>query len=164
MSNFQLDRKFGLIFIADNSFGELKTKEQKLSCLRCVYHHLRPEGKLLVTVRRFDPTKFVSGRRKTPWSEPIRHPATGDWVKRKVEIQLTENGKRIREAMFYKTIHTDGSETVEECPFEAHVMFKNDYISLFSKAGFSSTVFVDYKEQEDDGKSPVLCFVCDKVL
>lgn len=160
MSDFKLDRKFALIFIADNSFRELKTKEQQLSCLRCVHNHLRPGGKFLVTVRRFDPSKFVGGRRDTLWSEPIRHPVTGDLVKRKVEIQLTENGRWIHGVMLYKTRHADSSETVEECPFEVPVMFRDDYISLFSEAGFSQNVFVGYEEQEDDGKNPILCFMC----
>ncbi len=162
MSDFQLKRKFGLIFIADNSFRVLKTKEQQLSCLKCVYHHLRPDGKFLMTERRFDPTKFVNGRREIPWSEPIRHPLSGDLVKRKIEIQLTKNGKRMHGVMLYKTGHANGSETVEKCPFEIPVMLKDDYISLFSEAGFSPRVFVGYEEQENDEKNSILCFVCDK--
>ncbi len=168
MSDFHLDRKFSLIVIADNSFGELKTREKQLLCLRSVYHHLRPSGKLLLTVRRFDPKEFVRGRRDSPWSKPIRHPITGHQVRRKIQMQLTENGKRIRGKMFYsinpsdKTTYRDGSEKVEECPFETPVMFKEDYLSLFSEAGFSASVFVGYEEKEDDGKNPILCFVCDK--
>ena len=162
MSNFQLDQQFGFIIIADNSLRELTTKEQQLSCLKCVDHHLQPGGKFLVTVRRFDPTKFKNGRRDIPWSDPIRHPNTNDSVRRRMEIQLSEDGKWIRGVMFYKTIHANGSETIEECPFEAPVMLTDDYISLLSKAGFSSNVFVGYEEQEDDGKNSVLCFVCDK--
>ena len=162
MSDFQLDREFGLIFIADNSFRQLKTKEQHLSCLRCVHHHLRPGGKFLMAERRFDPTRFVNGRRSWSWSEPIRHPETGDLVTRRIETQLVENGKLIRGTMFYKTTHNDGSETIEECPFEAPVMLRDDYTSLFSEAGFSTSVFVGYEDQADDGKNPILCFVCDK--
>jgi len=163
MSNFQLDRRFGLIFIADNSFRELNTKEQMLLSLKCIYHHLRAGGKFLVTVRRFDPTRFVDGRREWDWSEPIRHPATGDSVRRKIETQLIKDGKWIRGLMFYETIHSNGSKTFEECPFEAPVMLTDDYISLFSEAGFSPSVFVGYEEQEDDGTNPILCFVCDKI-
>jgi len=162
MSNFQLSRKFGLIFIADNSFREFDTKEQMLSCLRCVYQHLGPDGRFLMTVRRFEPTKFVNGRRDWAWSEPIRHPITGDLVTRKVTNQLSEDGKRLRGCMTYKTTHTDGSETVEECPYESPVMLTEDYLSLLSKAGFSTTVFVNYEEREDDGVNPILCFVCYK--
>ena len=162
MSNFQLDRKFGLIFIADNSFRELMTRDQHLSCLQGVYDHLRPDGEFLMTEHRFDPTKFENGRRVWDWSEPIRHPETGDLVSRKVETQLAAGEKWVCGSMFYKTTHADGSETVEECPFKAPVMLGDDYISLFSEAGFSTRVFVGYNEQEDDGKNPILCFVCRK--
>ena len=88
MSNFQLDRRFGLIYVADNSFRELNTKQQQRSCLKCVYHHLQPDGKFLVTERRFDRSKFVNGRRQFQWSKPIRHPGSGNMVQRKVETQL----------------------------------------------------------------------------
>ena len=71
MSSFALDQKIGLIFIADNSFRELKTREQQLSCLRCVRHHLHPDGKFLMTERRFDPQRFRSGQRDMAWSSPI---------------------------------------------------------------------------------------------
>ena len=162
MSNFQLDRKFGLIFIADNSFRELDTKEQMLSCLKCVYQHLRPSGRFLMTVRRFDPARFVNGRREWGWSEPIRHPTTGDLVTRKVINQLSEDGKRLCGVMVYKTIYGDGAETMEECPYEAPVMLTEDYLSLLSEASFSTTVFVNYEEREDDGVNPILCFVCRK--
>ena len=56
---------------------------------------------------------------------------------------------------------SDGSETVEEYPFEAPVMTKEDYINLFSQAGFHSDVYADYEEKADDGQSPILCFVCE---
>jgi SAM-dependent methyltransferase len=162
MANFQLNRKFGLIFVADNSFRGLKTKEQHLSCLRCVHHHLRPGGRFLMTERRFDPSRFVNGSRAWPWSEPVRRPETGDLVRRRIETQLAEDRKSIRGTMFYKTTYADGSKTMDECPFEAPVMLKDDYISLFSEVGFSTSVFVGYEEQEDDGKHPVLCFACSK--
>ena len=64
--------------------------------------------------------------------------------------------------MLYQTTHADGRETIEECPFELPVMLRDDYVSLFSEAGFSPRVFVGYEEQEDDGENPILCFVCDK--
>lgn len=162
MSDFHLNRMFGLIFIADNSLRELKTSEQQLSCLKCIQRHLRPGGKCLITERRFDPEKFAHGRHDIPWAEPISHPVTGDLVQRKIAVELSEDGKWIRGVMVYKTIHANGSETVEECPFEAPVMVRDDYICLFAEAGFSPSVFVDYEEQEDDGKNPILCFVCDK--
>lgn len=162
ISRFHLDRQFGLVFIADNSLRELSTRKQQLSCLRCVHRHLRSDGKFLVTVRRFDPVRYVHGRRDIPWSEPLRHPLTGDLVQRRIETRLSKDGKRIRGTMIYRTTRADGGESVEEYPFETPVMCRNDYLSLFSETGFSPHVFADYEEREEDGQNQVLCFVCDK--
>lgn len=162
MTSFELDRTFCLIMMADNSFSELKTREQQLSCLKSVHRHLQSDGRFLVTVRRFEPSNFLNSRRVFGWSKPLYHPVTHEMVKRRGEMKLVENGKRLQSIFFYKTIHRDGSESVEECPFEAPVMSKKDYISLFSQAGFHSNVYVGYQEQSDDGKNPILCFVCDK--
>jgi len=163
MTDFQFQRKFKLIFIADNSFAELQTKEKQLSCLKSVYNHLLPQGKLLVTVRRFNPKEFVNGEKVASWSEPFRNPKTGDSVQRKVEMKLVEDGKRIRGIISYKITYKDGKETIEECPFESPVMLTGDYLILFSEAGFSTKVFVGYEEKEENGKDPILCFVGEKV-
>lgn len=164
MVDFELDSKFSLIVIADNSFSELKTGEQQISCLRCVQRHLQPGGKLLVTVRRFEPSSFSNGRRMLDWSEPFYHPVTHETVQRRGEMTLVENEKKVKGTFFYKTTHRDGSETVEEYPFESPVMYKEDYIALFSEAGFYANVYAGYEEQPDDGKNPILCFACDKTL
>lgn len=164
MTDFNLDRLFGLVVIADNSFCELGTREQRLSCLGCVYRHLRSDGKLMVTVRRFKPSEFAGDKRVSGWSEQIHHPVTQDLVRRKVETELMEDGRRMRSTYSYVITHKDGSEVIEEFVSEAPVMLTEDYLALFAEAGFSSNVFVDYKEQADDGESQVICFVCNKLL
>ena len=123
---------------------------------------LNQAGRLLVTVRRLEPASFSNGKRVLDWSEPVRHPVTNNLVQRRGEMKLVENGKRIKGAFFYKTTHGDGSETVEEYHFETPVMSKEDYINLFSQAGFHSEVCADYEEKVDDGQSLILCFVCKK--
>jgi len=65
-------------------------------------------------------------------------------------------------AFFYKITQKDGREILEKCSFEAPIMLKEDYVSVFSEAGFRPHVFVGYEEKEDDGENPFLCFVCDK--
>jgi len=163
MTDFQLDRHFGLVIIADNSFRELKTRKQQLSCLKCVHRHLRPGGKLLVAVRRSETPGFGGDQQMPEWSEPVSHPVTHDSVERKVVSELSQDGKWAVTVYYYKTTHKDGSETVEKFVSEAPVMSMDDYSSLFSEAGFSANAFVDYEEQADDGKSLIICFVCDRL-
>jgi SAM-dependent methyltransferase len=160
MAHIQLDRQFGLIYIADNSFRELKTRPQHQSCLKSIRRHLRPDGRLLITERRFNPALFANGRRELPWSEPLCDPRTGDLVQRRAELQLSRDGKWIHGRFLYRTIHSNGTETTNECPIDAPIFQTEDYLQLLSEAGFSTRVFVDYELREDDGKAPDLCFVC----
>jgi len=162
MTSFRLGRSFGLVLLADNSFGELTTPEEQLSCLKCASRHLRPDGRLLVTVRRFDASVFRNGQTQSEWSEPMHHPETGDLVRRRTTTDLVQAGKRVRTTIFYGTVHEDGTETTQKYFWEAPVMSTADYISLFSQAGFRTEVSAGYEERPDDGESPVLCFVCEK--
>jgi len=157
----RLDRKFGLAVIADNSFRyALPERERQLSCLRCVRRHLEPDGTLLVTERRFEPELFTDGVRLVPWSSPMRHPDTGDLVCRRMEFRSTQGGAWMQGRIWYRTTHADGSETVEEFPFDAPVLSVDDYTALLAEAGFDARLYVGYELREDDGKDPVLCFVC----
>ena len=62
--------------------------------------------------------------------------------------------------MIYKIAHRDGTETIEDCPYEGLVLQTQDYLALFAEAGFETRVCVGYEECGDDGKDPILCFVC----
>jgi SAM-dependent methyltransferase len=53
MSQFELGRKFALIFIAFRSFQILLTPEIQRRCLVCVRDHLAPQGKVIINL--FDP-------------------------------------------------------------------------------------------------------------
>jgi len=160
MTHFSLGRRFGLIAIADNSFREQKTRKDLLTCLRCIRRHLLPGGRLLVTERRFDPSLYPDGRRVFGWSEPRRHPETGEMVSRRGEILLSGDHRRVRGEFVYRTTRGDGSQTIEECPWSAPVLRKQEYVRLFARAGFATSVFPGYKETRDDGTAPLLCFVC----
>jgi SAM-dependent methyltransferase len=154
MLRFQLRGTFGLILIADNSFRELNTRGNLLTCLRNIRRHLQPEGKLLITERRFNPSMYPGNRRSFGWSQPKPYPGTGNLVSRRGEIRLAKNHKRISGTFFYKTYHADGSELIEKCPWSGPVR-------LFDRVGFTTQTFADYTNNKDDGRSTFLCFVCE---
>ena len=160
MSDFHLRERFGLIFIADNSLREQKTRGQLLSCLGRIREHLQPGGVVLITERRFDPALYPDGRRSIGWSDGHVHPQTGETVSRRIEIVLSEDRRSLRGNMIYKTTHADGTETIEDCPYESLLLRTEDYLALFSEAGLETQVFVGYEERPDDGRNPMLCFVC----
>ena len=95
------------------------------------------------------------------WSDPKPHPETGEFVSRRGEIRLSRDRKRISGKFIYKITHGDGSETIEQYPWSAPLLQKQEYLTLFTRAGFDTQTFVSYKETPDDGKAPILCFVCE---
>ena len=162
MRNFDLARTFGLVVIADNSFRELNNRPDQLACLTCAAGHLAEGGRLLVTIRRFDPSLYPGGVRRIGWSDPVPHPRTGAAVSRRSEVRLVDGGRTLRGVMVYRTVEADGAETIEECPFVSPVMLTDDYLRLFAEAGLAADVHVGYETRPDDGRDPILNFVCSR--
>ncbi len=163
MSQFTLDKEFGLVYIADNSFRELIDLRQQRKCLECVIRHLRSDGVFLMTERRFDPAWFEkSCRRASDWSEPMAHPETGNWFQRRLEAQLSDDGKWISGQFIYRTHDSDGTELIDACPVLAQVMTIVEYRDLLEASGFDVNLRVGYEDDPDDGENPTLCFICRK--
>jgi SAM-dependent methyltransferase len=160
MSGFDLDRRFGMVFIADNSFRELSSRRQLLACLRCIRRHLAPDGKLLITERRFNPSLFPNGRRSFGWSDPRPHPETGHMVSRRGEFRLSRDGRYMRGKFLYKTILPGGKELFQTCPVSAPILNTPEYMDLFHNAGFDAQALCGYKQVPEDGIAPILSFVC----
>ena len=142
MTDLSFDRKFALAIIADNSFRELATTNQQMSCLRSIEQHLKQDGILLVTVRRFRPEQYRDGFQEFGWSTPLRNPNSDEIVTRRGEFRYIEKKKRISGAFFYKVTRADGSSITEKCSIEVPVMVTRDYIDIFSEVGFQSDVFI----------------------
>ena len=145
--------------MADNSLREVDTHEGIRAVLQTVHRHLEPDGRLLVTERRFDPSRYPDGVLDTDWSEPLTHPATGDSVRRRVQVKLDAKAGLIHGLMTYRTVRRDGRETTEECTFDSPVFEPADYHALFAEAGFDTDLYVGYEDRPDDGQDPTLCFV-----
>lgn len=160
MADFCFDRTFGLILIADNSFRELSDTAGLVKCLSCMRRNLAPGGRILLAERRFDPTRFPRGRRTWDWSSPCRHPVTGDAVCRRVEVELSPDGRRVHGVVTYKITASNGTESITPCPFEAPVLHTGDYLSMFAEAGLVAEVYSDYTDRSADSRETMSCFVC----
>ncbi|MEN8152114.1 MAG: class I SAM-dependent methyltransferase [Planctomycetota bacterium] len=158
MADFDLGRTFPAIVLADNSFRELPDRDALRTCLGVVRRHLAPGGLLLLTERRFDPSRYPDGRAAWPFGEPRIDPATGESVRRRIEVRLLEAPRRISGTMTYEITGADGAVTVEECPFSGPVLEVAEYFELFEEAGFAAELRVGYEERPDDGVTPMLCF------
>jgi SAM-dependent methyltransferase len=159
MADFDLDRKFPLVVLADNSFRELGTHRELESCLICIRRHLEPGGTLLLTERRFAPASYPGGEQEWPWSEALIDPTTGAEVRRRIHIRVIEEEMRLEGVMVYHSVKPDGAEETETLPFTSLLLRPEDYFPLFEAAGLEAKLYVGYEEREDDGEERMLCFV-----
>ena len=86
--------------------------------------------------------------------------STIDYDRTGLPETYAKDRKRVSGKFIYKITHPDGSETIEQCPWSAPMLQKPEYIDLFTRAGFDTQTFPGYNEAPDDGKHPILCFVC----
>lgn len=161
VTGFNFDRQFGLIFMADNSFRELRTKADQISCLKAVLRHLSSKGAFLLTVRAFDLSSYVDGKREIPWSKPISDPANGYNVSRKVEFTLSDDKKLARGIYRYKITDLQNTTRFEECPFASPVLQVEDYFALLAETGFKPELFYDFSDRKSN-QGQILCFVGNK--
>ena len=160
MTAFGLGERFGLIYIADNSFRELSTGEALQACLRCMRAHLRDDGVFLMTERRFDPAVFADGRRELDWSEPLTNPHTGERVRRRMSAKVIEDGQRLLGEFVYEITRSAGDVVTECCPIDSLILDMDGYRALLEDAGFSFDAFADYSDRPVDGTQKLTCFVC----
>ena len=161
ITGFNFDRQFGLIFMADNSFRELRAREYQTACLRLVHKHLSPKGAFLLTVRRFELSSYTDGKREIPWSKPLSDPSNGHKVSRKVEFTLSDDKKRVNGIYRYRITDSKGTTRFEECPFVSPVLQEEDYFALLTETGFKPELFYDFSDQKNN-TGQTICFVCSK--
>jgi SAM-dependent methyltransferase len=59
MTDFNTGEKYSLVTMPFRPFQHLTTVEEQKACLRCIYKHLKPRGKLVFDVYNPNPAKLV---------------------------------------------------------------------------------------------------------
>ena len=161
ITGFNLERDYSLIILGDNSFQELKNREEQAACLRCVRDHLNHDGSLLLTTRHYqstDPRKDVI---ESQWSSPIQF-RQGESVMRRSVIRINREKSIIERSLYYKTITSDGTEKIDSYFSQAPLMSPEDYQSIFDEIGFKYELYFDYSEKADNRDRSILCYICRK--
>jgi SAM-dependent methyltransferase len=61
-ANFDVDGRYGLVFVVFNTFYVLPTQQQQASCFACVARHLDDGGVFVIEAFVPDPTRFDGGQ------------------------------------------------------------------------------------------------------
>lgn len=156
MRDFNIDRKFALIFAAYGTFPFLLTEEEQASCLACVQEHLAPGGLFVCDLRPLH---------HDPWEPGESVPLLHDWTR-----SLPDSGETVtmtravrndaaRQVRHQTNIYDlmDGSGNVRRVIEEVDLRFTTRYEmeGLLRKAGLElDQVYGDYDLAPfDDGSA-----------
>jgi len=131
MRNFDLNRKFDLIFIGFNSFLHLETEIQALECLRSVRRHLAPGGRFLLDI--FVPqADFLYRDKKRYRVKPINHPRFGKCV-----IYERNNYDEVTEINHIQWFFEDEEDSErEQYKFDMRMYFPDTIDKILNNSGF----------------------------
>jgi SAM-dependent methyltransferase len=77
MTDFELDREFGLVYMPFREFMHLMKVSDQLACLNCVHRHLHPEGNLIINLYDFD-LPLIAGQ--SGMEVPVKRQPSGDYT------------------------------------------------------------------------------------
>ena len=147
MTSFDLGRKFGLVFVAANTFQHLLTMRDQAACLRCAAAHLAPGGVFSMSVRSPASVSWDEAGAPAPllldWTR--RDEETGDVVMKYVAAH-PEPATMTRQLTYvYDRVSADGSVHRSVFVTELKHSTEAELTLLLQQAGLRVThVYGDY--------------------
>lgn len=150
MRDFNLGRKFKLIFVAGNSLQHLKTNAEALSCFASARRHLLPDGKFIIEV--FNPSvallsrdpaeRFFVGEYRTPQG----------WVIVETNVRYDAAAQVNHIDWHYRNQYSKSEQTVS---FTMRQYFPLELDALCEHGGFRiDAKFGDFDESPFSSDSP----------
>jgi SAM-dependent methyltransferase len=161
MTSFDLRRRFGMVFVAANTFQHLLTTRDQQACLKCAAAHLLPGGIFAMSVRSPASVSWDETDAPAPllldWAR--NDPDSGDVVMKFVASQ-PEPGRMVQRLTYvYDRVGRDGSVRRSVFVTELRHSTQAELSLLLQQAGLRVThVYGDY-DLSPPGQGDQLIFV-----
>jgi SAM-dependent methyltransferase len=156
MTNFELNKKFGLILITGNAFAHLETREMVEGCLSCVKRHLSEDGRLILNT--FNPSLAILTRNPTEEFPHAEYPdPDGNGT-----VIITESNKYDSATQINKLqLHFKLGAKEETYPVNLRMFFPQELDMLLHYNGFKvEKIFGAYDGRKFDSDSHGQIVVC----
>ncbi len=128
MRDFQLDRKFDLIFAGLGAFHHLLTSNDQLACLRCVANHLAPNGLFVCDLRPLLHEDWEAGESAPLLHDWTRsHPRTDETVTKLRSVRADTALQIKRTTLIYDIFLAESDGAVRRITAEVDVRFTTRY-------------------------------------
>ncbi len=162
MSQFDLRKRFSLIFITFRSFQHLATKEAQGACLNCVNKHLDSSGFFILHL--FAPRHDLLAKvRRSVYLGKLYDREYGLYITRRAEDEYDLAKQTLKEDRFYEWTDKAGTFHQHVWSFELGYLFRYEAELLLEKYGFKvKNVFGDFKKSSYNYYSGEQIFVARK--
>ena len=166
MQAFKLGELFDLIIIPGHSFQFMLTPTDQVACLKCIYQHLTPDGKLVVHVNH-DGLDWLGGlcQGKGTGFELVgeyRKDSMADSVRKWNSWSYEASTQTASVITAWELVGEDGAvkERKEVSEKRLHCVFRFEMEHLLARAGFElETLYGDFSRQEFQDTSPEMIWI-----
>jgi SAM-dependent methyltransferase len=138
LRTFDLPQKtFAFAFCTSNTLMHLTTQADQLAVLRNAYHHLAPDGLLLIDLFNPDLPRLLAVNGLQELADQWADEATGAQLF-KWSVRTVDWADQLQETLFiYEEIWPDGTVHRTPCPFTLRFLWHSEAELLIEKAGFT---------------------------
>jgi hypothetical protein len=151
-----------LIFVAFRSFQSLLTKEEQISCLECIWKHLRDNGTLIIDL--FAPSHDLLAQVQRSISLGKFYDEKNDvYITRRAEDKYDLAKQTLHEDRFYEWTDKSGKTHHQIWSFDLSYLFRYEAELLLEKCGFRVVkVYGDFDKSPYDYYSGEQIFMARK--
>ena len=151
--NFDLGRRFGLAFIALNTFLHNLTRESQLQTLNNAHKHLLPGGSMVIDLPPNDELANQPDDGEFIFDATLIDPTTQTRIDKSVSSEVFWDTQE--QALRYKMVEDGKPETAEIAAFRLRHVFKHEMELLLLLSGFAQPVWYgDYDLSPYEENSP----------
>lgn len=162
MCDFKLDETFGGAFIAFNTFMHLLTIEEQDRCIKSVYRHLEPGGRLAISVTNVTP-ELLSSQNYYQHSLLFRIEEWQGYLHKYETRYLDTVHQLIKLNIFYDVIDHSGKVTRYVREMLLRYFHRYELERLFISHKFKiEALYGDYDFSSFKGESPYMIWVVKK--
>ena len=148
MTAFELGKRFGMVFVAANTFQHLLTTAEQLACVRCAVASLQPHGIFSMSIR--SPASVTWEEGTDGWSPMLMHwsrldETTGDTLM-KFCVEQPDPGRMVRRLTYvYDRVRPNGDMKRNVFSTELRYSTEAEIRLLLQQCGLRVThVYGDY--------------------
>lgn len=151
-----LERRYGYIFLPDRAISLLYDKSVALQCLRRLYNHLLPGGKLALDVQTPDSLAFVTEE----WQSDSTILPDGSTIVNHVLFQWEEGRSILRAISKHELFVNDERQETELNTYIERFYTPSEFAHLLATVGFVDIVATQAFTDQVPGERGNIAFVC----